>query len=709
MNLFKKLQQHLDYLSEPQIQQIQKAYELALEAHEGQKRQTGEPYITHPVAVAMILADMKMDAQSITAALLHDVIEDTRVTKETVRKQFGDAVAELVDGVSKLTEIKFLSQAEAQAENFCKMILAVAHDLRVIIIKLSDRLHNMRTLESLPANKRHRVAKETLEIYAPIASRLGMREITIEMEEFAFKCLYPMRYRVLRESVLKARGNRKRILVQIEKELHDAMKKIALPPSMIEGREKHLYSIYRKMLTKHLPFSDIMDVYAFRFITDSVDTCYRILGMVHGLYKPVPERFKDYIAIPKANGYQSLHTTLFGPYGLPIEIQIRTAEMDHTANSGIAAHWRYKSAEDKAPSKFQLRAEDWIHNLLELQRRTKTPLEFLENVKLDLFQDEVYVFTPKGKIIALPSGATAVDFAYAVHTDIGNSCVAVKVDHHLAPLSTPLFSGQTIEVITHQGAYPNPAWLDFVVTSKARSSIRQHLRERSQADAIILGKELLVRALARLGVKLKKFSDAVIETIRQTLHLNSLDDLYAQVGLGERAADVVAQQITKILHLNASEISVDGEVLQPMAVKGTEGMLVKYATCCYPIPGDPIIGVLMSGQGVKIHIDDCKTLARFREQEPEKIIPFRWESGAQGQFATVLSLEVVNRLGVLAKITSAIADANASIEDIEMADKDGGNFDLIMELLVKGRVHLAKVIRNLRTIDAVMKVVRKRF
>lgn len=708
MRLFKKLRRKLQYFDDEKIEQIHRAYLVALEAHRGQKRYTGEPYITHPVAVACILADMKMDHQSIMAALLHDVIEDTPVLKDTLVSKFDQMVADLVDGVSKLTQIEFVSRAQAQAENFRKMVLAMARDIRVILIKLADRLHNMRTLGSLPQAKRYRIAKETLEIFAPIAKRLGMRDLSVELEELAFAQQYPKRYGVLKEAVRKARGNRKKILNMIDKTLHEGIKKSKITACTITGREKHLYSIYRKMRGKHIPFTEIMDVYAFRIIVDDVDTCYRVLGIVHGLFKPVPERFKDYIAIPKANGYQSLHTTLFGPYGLPIEVQIRTTEMDRMANSGIAAHWLYKSDEEEI-SRSHLRAQQWVKNLLELQSSTGSPLEFIESVKIDLFPDEVYVFTPKGDIMELPSGATAIDFAFAVHTDVGNHCVAVKIDRQLSPLSSVLANGQTLEVITSVRGRPNPAWLDFVVTSKARSSIRHFLKSQKRVESVALGKQLLQKALVSQGLSFKKLPETAIEYVLKETQLESLDDLLGEIGLGNRAAILVAQRLKDVIYTTAT---TDVESLEPpkhvpLMIKGTEGMVLGFATCCYPIPGDPIVGILMAGKGLQVHIEKCNHIAKLR-RHPDRCISLRWSRDAKGEFLVAIEIEVINQRGVLAVMALAVSDAAANIEDIHIADLDGQHYIVTFKILVRNRAHLAEVIRSLRQVPAVERITRSR-
>jgi len=707
LRLFKKLRRKLDYLDQDQVDQIHEAYLFALNSHKGQKRRTGEPYITHPVSVACILADLKLDSQTIMAALMHDVIEDTGVGKAELEEKFGKNVANLVDGVSKLTQIEFISRVEAQAENFRKMVMAMAKDIRVIIVKLADRLHNMRTLGSLHALKRRRIAAETLEIYAPIAKRLGMRELSVELEELGFAALYPNRYKVLKDSVRKARGNRKRILTLIEKTFHEALNQGNFSLCTITGREKHLYSIYRKMRSKHVPFNEIMDVYAFRIIVEDIDTCYRVLGMVHGVYKPVPERFKDYIAIPKANGYQSLHTTLFGPYGLPIEVQIRTSEMENMATSGIAAHWLYKT-DDADILQSQLRAQEWVKNLLELQRDSGNSLEFIESVKVDLFPDEVYVFTPKGDIMELPGGVTAVDFAYAVHTDIGNNCVAVKIDRQLAPLSSRLSNGQTIEVITSASGRPNPAWLDFVRTSKARSGIRHFLKSQRRVESVSLGRQLLKKALGDYSLVLKKIPQAVLQRAIKETELKNFEDLLEEIGLGNRASALVAGRIHTISQqmeeLGGSTEQQDQHPKRgPLIIKGTEGMIVNYADCCYPIPGDPIVGIMDMGKGMVVHTDSCARIAKLRRY-PDRVLRLRWAERATGEFLVQVLVHVINERGVLAILAQAISEAAANIEDIDVREKDGQHFLVAFIIMVHDRVHLAKVIRRLRSLQCVTKV-----
>ena len=586
------------------------------------------------------------------------------------------------------------------------MVLAMSRDIRVILVKLADRLHNMRTLSHLPRRKQSRIAKETLDIYAPIARRLGMRAILVELEEHGFEALHPVRYKILKDAVRKARGNRKRVLSVIDKTLREGLVTSNLPPCHLVGREKHLYSIYRKMRNKHIPFNEIMDVYAFRIIVDSADTCYRVLGLVHSLFKPVPERFKDYIAIPKANGYQSLHTTLFGPYGLPIEVQIRSTEMDHLASSGIAAHWIYKSkGEDLGQS--QLRAQRWVKNLLELQQSSGDSLEFIESVKVDLFPDEVYVFTPKGKIMELPGGATAVDFAYAVHTDIGNSCVAVKVDRQLAPLSAVLSNGQTVEVITSSRGRPNPAWLDFVATGKARSAIRHNLKNQQKSEAVVLGKQLLEKALNVLGVQYNKIPDPAFKFIIEEANLKSKDDLLSEIGLGNRLAVLTAERLVNVVHVGYDQGSEKllHKKQMPLVVKGTEGMVLEFSDCCCPIPGDPIIGIMKRGRGIQVHMEKCHHISKLLSN-PDNYVPLRWSDNVKGEFNVSVRIEVVNQRGILAVMALAVSDADGNIEDISVLDRDGQHYQVVFKLLVRDRDHLAEIIRSLRQVPNVVRLVR---
>src|SRR3990167_3906591 len=695
------------YLDDKQIAEIEQAYLLAKKAHETQKRSSGEPYITHPVAVAKILAKKRLDKEGIIAALLHDVIEDTKLSKEVIAEQFGKEVAELVDGVSKLTQIEFESKAEAQAANFRKMMMAMSKDLRVILIKLADRLHNMRTLDHLPPEKRHRIARETLEIYAPIANRLGIRAFRDEFQDRSFYCLYPLRYEVLRNSVRNARGNRKEIIVTIEEGIRKSLLNAGISEFELRGREKNLYSIYKKMRDKRLHFTEVMDVYGFRIIVSRIDLCYRALGAVHNLYKPVPERFKDYIAIPKANGYQSLHTTLFGPYGLPIEIQIRTREMHKMAENGIAAHWLYKS-EEEVVNQAQLRAREWIKGLMEIQQSSGDSLEFIETVKIDLFPDEVYVFTPQGDIFELPSGATAVDFAYAVHSDIGNSCVAVKIDKRLVPLSTRLKSGQTIEVITAPGARPNPAWLNFVVTGKAKGSIRHVLKKQRRRESINFGKRLLQNALSEYTVNLEDVTEEQFAVIISSIaNCKSVNDLFEAIGLGNQMAPIVAQRLIEET-AEKEIIKREKKTAEVLMIKGTEGMAVSFAECCYPIPGDSIEGVLTSGRGIVIHNDQCKVLNNIRRKTPEQCVPILWQDNLQKEFHVKLETELFNRRRSLALLASAIADAESNIEDVTVHSQEGGYAKVKLTVTVMGRAHLARVLRRVRQVNSVVKIARIR-
>ncbi|HVY53779.1 MAG TPA: RelA/SpoT family protein, partial [Gammaproteobacteria bacterium] len=681
------------YLTDAEINAIEEAYLFAKKAHEGQVRFTGESYITHPIAVARVLAQMRMDETTIMAAILHDVIEDTYVEKQEVAQRFGEDVANLVEGVTKLTQIHFESHAQAQAENFRKLIMAMTRDIRVILVKLADRLHNMRTLDSLPPPKRRRIASETLEIFAPIANRLGMHAMRVELEDLGFRTLYPLRYRILKESVEKARGNRREIMDMIEQEIRKTLKKGNIPSWVLAGREKHLYSIYKKMHDRHLSFSEIMDVYGFRVVVDKIDTCYRVLGGLHNLFKPIPQRFKDYIAIPKANGYQSLHTTLFGPYGVPLEVQVRTEEMHRLAENGIAAHWLYKT-QKKSFDEAQSRAKEWLDSVLEMEKSARNPLEFIENVKIDLFPDEVYVFTPRGNIIELPAGATAVDFAYAIHSDIGNTCVAAKLDKHLAPLSTPLKSGQQVEIITAPGARPNPAWLNFVVTGKAKSGIKHFLKRQQREESIDLGKRLVSKALLSLGGTLESVTEENLQSVAKVLKLDAANHLFEEVGLGNRAALLVARQLAKTggILKEAAAAAPAPTPMKPLAIKGTEGIVVNYAKCCRPIPGDTIGGFLKPGEGVEIHEAHCAFLENYR-QFPERYVSLRWEESVSGDFPVDIDVETLNQRGALAALATTISAADSNIFQIHAEDCDGRYFMVKLTITVKSRTHLARILR----------------
>ena len=691
------------YLGKDQINNVRRAYYYAEQAHEGQFRHTGDAYVTHPLAVASILSEMHMDHQSLMAAMLHDVIEDTGVTKTAIKSQFGNTVADLVDGVSKLNKITFSSHAEAQAENFQKMAMAMAKDLRVILVKIADRLHNMRTLEVLTSDKRRRIGRETLDIYAPIANRLGMNNVRVEFEELCFTALYPMRARRINAAVKRVRGNRKEIVLQIQTSLEACLEREGLPGRTI-GREKHLYSIYEKMRSKHKSFSEIMDVYAFRIVVDSVDACYRVLGAVHSLYKPVPGRFKDYIAIPKANGYQSLHTTLFGMHGVPIEIQIRTEEMEAMANNGIASHWLYKSSDD-LPSNAHIRAREWVNGLLDIQKHAGNSLEFIENVKIDLFPDEIYVFTPKGTIFELPAGSTAVDFAYAIHTDVGSSCVACRISRRLAPLSEPLQSGQTVEIITAPGTQPNPAWLSFVITGKARSNIRHHLKNQKYSESVALGRRLLNKALANFGSNLASVAKENINTVLNQTSLKSLDQLLEEIGLGNRMSYLIAQRLTKHSDIALLENGSKPEQQESLAIRGSEGMVMNYAKCCHPIPGDPIVGHISSGRGMVIHTDDCNNITEIRDN-PEKCVAVSWDPNVEGEFSVELRVELENLRGIIATLATTITGAEANIEKISTVERDARFIIVNLSLNVRNRVHLAHVMKRVRLIKAVTSVTR---
>ncbi|WP_116808421.1 bifunctional GTP diphosphokinase/guanosine-3',5'-bis pyrophosphate 3'-pyrophosphohydrolase [Steroidobacter cummioxidans] len=691
------------YLPPAQVDRIRDAYEFGAEAHEGQKRLSGEPYIAHPVAVAHILADLHLDAPTIVAAILHDVIEDTPTAKDEIAERFGADVAELVDGVSKLDHIQFRSRAEAQAESFRKMLLAMVRDIRVIMVKLADRTHNMRTLGSVPPAKRRTVARETLEIYAPIANRLGIHTVKSELEELGFKALYPGRHRIIEKALKKARGNQKQFVGKIADNLRTALGKAQIK-GRVEGREKHLYSIYQKMRRKRIPLASIVDMFGFRIVVDSIDTCYRVLGIVHGLYRPMPGRFKDYIAIPRINGYQSLHTTLFGPNGMPIEVQIRTEDMHRIAESGIAAHWQYKTGEDAndAGRAYRDRASEWLQHLMEMPHSGNSAEEFMESVKLDLFPDKVYVFTPRGEIRRLPRNATAVDFAYSVHTDIGNHCVAAKVDRRLVPLRTPLRNGQTVEIITAKGATPNPAWVNFVVTAKARAAIRHYLKGLKHSEAIELGKRMLSQALQDVSLVLKKIPEERLQAVAVELNLKTPDELLEKIGLGERLAALVARRLLPADGSHQPETTTHAE---PLAIAGTEGMVVSYARCCFPIPNDPIMAYLSSGRGVVIHREACGNLRNYRKQ-PDKWLTVTWQPNVDRLFNVEVRIDVANRMGVLAAIASNIATTETNIEHVAVDERDGDASTLIFDLQVRNRKHLAHVIKNLRKMPEVLRVTR---
>ncbi len=691
-----------NYLPPEQVKKIYKAYLFSASAHEGQTRLTGEPYIYHPLSVAKVLTEMHMDAQTIQAAILHDVIEDTETAKEQVKLEFGNDVAELVDGVSKLTHLEFESKLEAQAENFRKMMLAMVKDVRVIIIKLADRLHNMRTIEVMPEKKRKRIARETLDIYAPIALRLGMHDLRVELEALSFKYLWPLRYRVLKDAIRRNNINRDALIQEVEKNICERLEQANIV-SRIIGREKNIFSIYRKMQEKRLQFSEVFDVFAFRIIVDDVDTCYRVIGVIHNLYKPVPGKFKDYIAIPKKNAYQSLHTILFGPKGMPIEVQVRSEEMDQVAQSGIAAHWMYKVAsnEQNAPQK---RTREWLNTVSEMQHRSGSSLEFLESVKVDLYRDEIYVFTPAGDIMELPINSTTIDFAYAVHTDIGNQCVAAKINRRLEPLSTILQNGQTVEIVTSPSGRPNPAWLNFIVTAKARSNIRSFLKNLQKSEAAELGKRLLNQALRSYDKSWQEISSREQSNLLKDLQLDSEQQLFTEIGLGDRMAPFVAKHIES---LRGSWIKLrrKSESKHPLAIRGTEGMVVKFGKCCYPIPGDPIIGIMTAGKGLVVHHIKCKNTKR-KTTSRDKWIHVYWANDISKEFTAEISVRTANEPGALALVATTISEEGSNIENIVFNEKLGSTTTLTVLLTVKDRVHLARIMRTIKNVPQVYKVKR---
>ncbi|MGB2742701.1 MAG: bifunctional GTP diphosphokinase/guanosine-3',5'-bis pyrophosphate 3'-pyrophosphohydrolase [Cognaticolwellia sp.] len=702
MYLFEPLKELVSsYLSKVQIDLLKQAYIVAREAHDGQMRSSGEPYITHPVAVALNLAKMNLDHETLMAALLHDVIEDTKTTKDELAELFGHTVAELVEGVSKLDKLKFDNKEEMQAENFRKMILAMVQDIRVILIKLADRTHNMRTLGSLRPDKRRRIARETLDIYAPIANRLGIHDVKNELEVLGFEALYPMRARALKSAIKQARGNRKEIINNIQEEVTSRLAESGITAQVI-GREKHLYSIYRKMQNKELMFNEVMDIYAFRIIVgDKIDDCYRALGAAHNLFKPIESRFKDYIAIPKTNGYQSLHTSLIGPHGIPVEIQIRTHDMDQMADKGVAAHWLYKQDGEDTGTTAQMKARRWMQSLLELQQSAGSSFEFIENVKSDLFPEEIYVFTPDGRIIELPMGATAVDFAYAVHTDVGNSCVGVKVDRKPFPFSQPLDSGQTIEVVTSTAARPNATWLNFVVTSKARLQIRTYLRSQEQTESLALGKRLLSHALGT--TKLADIDEEKLTQVVKDTGNKTLDELLINIGLGNALSIGIAKRL-KDEFIEESELKPTA-VKSKMPIKGTEGMMVSYGKCCRPIPGDSILAYLSPGKGLMVHQHGCRN---NKGHEQGSLFPVRWDTDIDRDFIAKLRIEILNHKGALAMLTNVVARCGSNVHSLNSGEKDSGLYLIDIEITCRNRVHLADIIRKIKVMGDVQRVVRNK-
>ncbi|MBD8881097.1 MULTISPECIES: RelA/SpoT family protein [Rhodanobacter] len=698
------LKGQLGYLPESQIERVLRAFHIGAQAHEGQTRKSGEPYITHPVAVAGILAELGMDAETIIAAILHDTLEDTALSRSALASEFGETVAELVDGVTKLDKMRFGSRQEADAESFRKMLLAMARDLRVILIKLADRLHNMRTLGAKDSASRRRIARETLEIYAPIAQRLGMNAIKAELQDLGFRALHPDRYRVISERIRAALGNRREAMGKIEAALSQRLATEHLP-SRVVGRIKSPWSIYSKMRHEHKSFAQLMDVYGFRVVVESALNCYMALGVVHGLYKPVDRRFKDFIAIPKANGYQSLHTVLLGPFGAPIEVQIRTAEMDSVAERGVAAHWAYKTDSGPANSA-QARAREWLSSLADSQVNTASSSEFIENVKIDLFPDEVYLFTPRGDILALPRNATALDFAYAVHTDVGDHAVAARVDKKLLPLRTRLESGQLVEIITAPSAVPNPAWLESVVTGKARTAIRQYLKHLQHEDAVDFGHRMLDRALDARGSSLDAIPSDVLDRFLHEARLKRLEELLAEIALGNRMPDVVARHLLALRDGQSDDATPGaGMVLEKIRITGAERGVLSFANCCHPLPGDAIVGYVSPGKGIVVHREECPNVVELRKS-PERCVDIEWDRDVQGDYRAELRIEVINRPGVLATIAAAIAAADSNIENVEYVERDLAAATLLFAIEVKNRKHLAEVIRRVRRTGVVSGVYR---
>jgi GTP pyrophosphokinase len=695
--LFKDL---TSYLKADDVSRLQRAYAFSEAAHHGQFRKSGEPYISHPLAVAKILAQWHLDPQALTAALLHDVMEDTAVTKEEIAESFGKPVAELVDGVSKIDAIEFQTKEDFQAENFRKMLLAMARDVRVILIKLADRLHNMRTMQVMDPLRKKRIARETLDIYAPIANRLGLNSIYQELEDLSFRYLHPTRYRVLAKALKTSRGNRREVVGKVLDAILARLKEGGIEPS-VTGREKHLYSIYNKMLEKQLSFAQVQDIYGFRVIVKDVPSCYLALGVLHGLYKPFPGKFKDYIAIPKANGYQSLHTTLFGPFGMPLEVQIRTREMHKIAEAGVASHWLYKTS-DADLNELHQKTHQWLQSLLELQTTSGTAVEFLEHLKVDLFPDEVYVFTPKGKIMALPRGATAVDFAYFVHTDIGNRAIAVKINDELMPLRTELKNGDRLDIITAVKARPNPAWLNFVATARARSQIRHYLKTMQLEESVHLGERLLNQALATLkGNPAEIDADSWEKFLRES-GAKSRAELHADIGLGKRLAAVVAASLLQRAGSAPSEQQMPGTIL----IRGTEGMGAQLARCCNPIPGDPVIGLVSKGQGIVIHTQDCPVIRKSRH-ESDRWVDVQWDDKTRRHFLVSIRLSVANERGVLARVAGGIAEAGSNIDNVSVEQSDSSAYSTMnFTLQVTNRFHLAQIMKRLRLIPEVVRIVR---
>ena len=700
------------YMEPGQVEKVRHAHRYAESAHRGQQRHSGEPFITHPLAVARILANMHMDCESLTAAILHDVLEDCDIDKQTIYEKFGASVAELVDGVSKLDRMEGGSHIEAQARNFYKMAIATARDIRVILIKLADRLHNMRTITVLPLKKQQRIARETIEIYAPIAMRLGMNSLRVELEDLSFGSLYPMRAQRIGAAVKHARHRRHALVDQIKRQIQDTLAKENIA-AQVYGREKHLYSIYSKMREQHKSFSELMDVFGFRVVAADVDTCYRVLGIVHNLYKPVQGQFEDYISIPKENGYQSLHTVLIGLHGVRVEIQVRTRAMDEMANHGIAAHWHYKLGEEpESAHGRQQQVRRWLQDLLDLQKQAGSSGEFIEQVRTDLFPNEIYVFTPDGDIMKLPRGATALDFAYIVHTDIGNTCIGSYIDKRPAPLSEILQSGQTVDIVSSPEASPNPSWLDFAVTVKARSAIRHHLKKRQRKEAVSLGRQLLERSLRARNTSLQMIEQERIQSLLQKTGFKELDQLLADIGMGNRAAVLATRHLVGDAENDSTWWSLSRRLglgirarHEPLPIYGTEGMVVDFGKCCGPIPGDPIVGHLSTGRGLVVHTMDCHNVT-VTSEEGEEYVPLNWAEKAEGEFTARLRIDVRQARGVIAELADRVNRADGNIEKLSLDEKDGRVGSVSLCIGVRDRVHLARIIRSIRRLKATSRVAR---
>jgi len=695
-----------EYLDAASIEEVYRAYLFGAQAHQGQWRRSGEPYIHHPIAVAEILAELRLDSRSIIAAILHDVIEDTGVDKSALSREFGEDVALLVDGVSKIGQLNFDSKEHAEAENFRKMLMAMSQDIRVILIKLADRLHNMRTLDALPPEKRRDIARQTLDIYAPIANRLGLYEWSRELEDLSFMHLHPKRYQAIAKGLKRRDGNRRSTIEMLRLNIAEELGQSGLK-AQVMGRKKNVYSIYRKMVDKRKSFSELYDIYGFRVIVRSVEDCYRALGIIHNLYKPIPGRFNDYIAIPKANGYQSLHTTVFGAFGESVEIQIRTEAMHRIAEAGIAAHWIYKS-DEKSDVRQQQLARQWLLDLLDTQKESGSAREFLEHLKMDLFPDEVYVFTPKGDIKKLPRGATALDFAYAVHTDVGNQCTGARINRELVSLPTVLSNGDHVEIMTARNTHPNAAWLNYTVTSKARASIRAYLKKQRRKEAVKLGKRLLNRAIQDRSILRKRLTETEKQRLLGQLNLAEWDDLLADIGLGKRLAAMVAKQLRPPSD-DPSEAAdkPETERSEPLAIDGAERMLISYARCCTPIPHDPIVGFFTSGKGVVIHTADCPNIGDKRKH-PDRWLHVQWADRVKGEFGVNLRAEVKNQRGVLGEVATQIAEQHSNINNVHVEERDGRTSTLKFNISVKDRTQLANIMRGIHNLSKVMKVVRSK-